>query len=171
MPAWRVRFSKNCCSEMGEPGFLLRPALAKDAAGIRRLIWRVKINPTGLDWHHFWVAVDVQNSLLGCGQLKPHADGSLELASIAVQPSQRGKGIARAIIDRLLSQAGRPLYLRCAAPTQPFYERFGFQVIAFEEMPSSFQRDWKIVSWVKKYLFPNIPGLRVMRLDRSSQNL
>jgi len=74
----------------------LRPAQVKDAASIRRLIWQVHINPTGLDWHHFWVAVDAQDSLLGCGQLKPHGDGSLELASIAVQPQQRGKGIARA---------------------------------------------------------------------------
>ncbi len=164
MPAWRVRFSKNCCGEMADSSFHLRPAQAKDAADIRRLIWQVHINPTGLDWHHFWVAVDAQDSLLGCGQLKPHGDGSLELASIAVQPQQRGKGIARAIIVQQLSQSGRPLYLRCAAPMQPFYERFDFQAIPYEEMPSSFRRDWRIISWLKKNLFPNIPGLRVMRL-------
>ena len=165
MPAWRARFSKNCCGEMTVSSYHLRPAQVKDAASIRRLIWQVHINPTGLDWHHFWVAVDAQDSLLGCGQLKPHGDGSLELASIAVQPQRRGKGIAHAIIDQLLSQAGRPLYLRCAAPMQPFYEIFDFQVILNEEMPSSFQRDWKIIAWLKKYLFPKIPGLRVMRLD------
>ena len=129
---------------------MLRPAQSKDASPIRKLIWQVHINPTGLDWHHFWVAVDANDSLLGCGQLKPHWDGSLELASIAVEPQQRGLGIGRAIIDRLVGLAGRPLYLRCAAPLQSFYERFGFRVISLEEMPPSFQRDWKIVARMRQ---------------------
>jgi N-acetylglutamate synthase-like GNAT family acetyltransferase len=170
MPAWRAKFSKNCCNKMAGPGFHLRPARANDAKHIRRLIWQVHINPTGLDWHHFWVAVDSQDRLLGCGQLKPHADDSLELASIAVHPQQRGLGIAHAIMAQLLSLAGRPLYLRCAAPMQPFYERFGFQVIPMEEMPPSFQRDWKIVVWMRKYLFHKLSGFRVMRLDNLSSN-
>ena len=170
MPAWRARFSKNCSCEMDSPGFSLRPAQRSDAARIRRLIWQVRINPTGLDWRHFWVAVDRKDQLLGCGQLKPHSDGSLELASIAVQPQQRGQGIARAMIERLVAQAARPLYLRCAAPLQPFYERFDFQVITLDEMPASFQRDWKIVVWLKKYLFHKMPGLCVMRLKDMPEN-
>ncbi len=170
MPAWHARFSKNCCSDMGGPDYLLRPAQAKDSASIRKLIWRVHINPTGLDWHHFWVAVDNQDHLLGCGQLKPHSAGSLELASIAVQPRHRGLGIAHAIMERLIAQSGFPLYLRCAAPMQSFYEQFGFKVIPFEEMPVSFQRDWKIVAWLKKHLIHKLPGLRVMRLDALPEN-
>ena len=150
---------------MDGPGYVLRPAQPKDALPIRKLIWQVRINPTGLDWHHFWVAVDGNDRLLGCGQLKPHADGSLELASIAVHPQRRGLGIARAIINRLMGEAGRPLYLECAAPLRSFYERFAFRVISLEEMPPSFQRDWKIVAWLKKYLFHQMPGLCVMRLD------
>jgi N-acetylglutamate synthase-like GNAT family acetyltransferase len=165
MPAWRARFSKSFCSEIGRPVYLLRPAQAKDSGPIRKLIWQVHINPTGLDWHHFWVAVDSQDRLLGCGQLKPHSDGSLELASIAVKPDNRNQGIAHAIMELLVAKSGIPLYLRCAAPMQAFYERFGFHVIPLEEMPPSYQRDWKILAWLKKYLFHNMPGMRVMRLD------
>ncbi len=150
---------------MDRPGFQLRPARHEESASIRKLIWRVLINPTGLDWRRFWVAVDSQDRLLGCGQLKTHSDGSLELASIAVHPQYRGRGIAHAIVNQLLDRASRPLYLRCAAPMQAFYERFGFRAISPDEIPPSFRRDWKIFAWLKKYLFPKIPGLCVMRID------
>ena len=171
MPAWHARSLKNCCSEMGQPAYHLRPALKRDSGSIRRLIWRVHINPTNLDWRHFWVAVDPQDRLLGCGQLKPHPDGSLEMASIAVQPDYRRLGIAHAIIDRLMSQSGVPLYLRCAARMRAFYERFGFQVIPFEEMPAGYRRDWKIIAWIRKNLFPKMPGMCIMRLDEIADPL
>lgn len=154
---------------MDGPGFQLRPARREDSAPIRTLIWRVRINPTSLDWRRFWVAVDSQERLLGCGQLKPHGDGSLELASIAVHPQYRGRGIAHAIVNQLLNRASRPLYLRCTAPLQDFYERFGFRVISPDEMPPNYRRDWQMFAWLKKYIFPSIPGLRVMRLDDFSK--
>src|SRR5512142_861341 len=102
--------------------FVLRPATSDDAAAIRRLIRLVKINPLGLDWRRFALAVDDLGNMLGCGQLKPHEDGLLELASIAVVPEQRGNGVARAIIEHLISIAPRPLYLTCRSHLGPFYE-------------------------------------------------
>jgi N-acetylglutamate synthase-like GNAT family acetyltransferase len=77
--------------------FTLRSATAGDFPGIRRLIGRVQINPTGLDWRRFVLAVDASGSMLGCGQLKPHGDAILELASIAVEPPYRHRGVARAM--------------------------------------------------------------------------
>jgi hypothetical protein len=36
----------------------------------------VRINPMDLDWRHFWLVVDQDDSLIGCGQIKPHSDGT-----------------------------------------------------------------------------------------------
>jgi len=76
------------------------------------LINRVGINPLGLDWKRFIVAETHYGGFIGCGQLKPPKDSSLELASIAVDASYRGQGVARAMIEHLLAPSllsGRPL--------------------------------------------------------------
>ena len=78
--------------------YTLRPATAAEFPAIRKLIWQVGINPIGLDWRRFVLAVDEEGRMLGCGQIKPHKGGIRELASIAVVPEARGLGIARAII-------------------------------------------------------------------------
>jgi ribosomal protein S18 acetylase RimI-like enzyme len=73
---------------------------------------------------------------LGCGQIKPHSDGSRELASIAVQVQARGQGLARAVIVELLArEKTRPIYLMCRARLVPLYVIFGFHVIKLDEMP------------------------------------
>lgn len=118
----------------------VRPATPRDAAEIRRLIYAVRINPLALDWRRFRVAVAPSGELLGCGQVKPHADGTRELASIAVWPQHRGNGAARAVIERLLAENPPPLYLTCRASLRPLYERFGFQVLPLEAMPPYFHR-------------------------------
>lgn len=123
---------------------IIRPARETDAAQIRDLIHLVGINPMGLDWQRFVVAVNDRDEMIGCGQLKPHGKGILELASIAVYPEHQGKGVARLIIEHLLGDSSRPLYLMCQSSLGPFYEKFGFQAIDYEEMPRYFQRMSKL---------------------------
>ncbi|MBN2117840.1 MAG: GNAT family N-acetyltransferase [Anaerolineales bacterium] len=118
----------------------IRPARETDAAPIRDLINVVGINPMGLDWKRFVVAVDDRDEMIGCGQLKPHGQEILELASIAVYPEYQGKGVARLVIEHLLKDRPRPLYLMCQSSLGPFYEKFGFQAISYQEMPRYFQR-------------------------------
>ncbi len=125
---------------MTELEYALRPATARDAVPIRRLIRDVHINPMGLDWHRFVLAVDKAGNMLGCGQLKPHGASLLELASIAVVPGQRGKGIAGAIIEHLITRAPRPLYLTCRSGLSSFYERWGFRKMSQAEMPAYYRR-------------------------------
>jgi N-acetylglutamate synthase-like GNAT family acetyltransferase len=121
--------------------FVVRPATRQDLSEIRALIHAVSINPTGLAWRRFLVAVLPNNTLLGCGQIKPHFGGSLELASIAVQERARGQGVARAIIQELLEhEKTRPLYLMCRARLELLYVKFGFHAIGPEDMPVYFQR-------------------------------
>ena len=127
---------------------IIRPAREPESAQIRDLIYSVGINPTGLDWKRFVVAVDDRDEMIGCGQLKPHGQDVLELASIAVYPENQGKGIARAIIENLLKDSPRPLYLMCESSLGALYEKFGFRTLSYEEMPRYFQRISKLAGLV-----------------------
>jgi N-acetylglutamate synthase-like GNAT family acetyltransferase len=123
----------------------IRPARETESAQVRELIHLVGINPMDLDWKRFIVAVNDRDEMIGCGQLKPHGKEILELASLAVYPDHQGKGVARAIVEYLLKDSPRPLYLMCESSLGPFYEKFGFRGISYEEMPRYFQRISKLV--------------------------
>ena len=127
-------------------GFTLREATEPDFQAIRRLIYRVQINPMSLDWRRFIIAVDASDKLLACGQLKPHGKDLVELASIAVEPEYRNEGIATAIIDELLKRAPRPVYLICRAPMGSFYERWGFRALERAEMPPYYKNLSRLAS-------------------------
>ena len=131
--------------EVDIANFQLRPAVESDAAKIRGLIHRADINPMDLNWRHFIVAETDEGAFIGCAQLKPHGDGSLELASLAVEEGYRGQGVARELIEHLLAQAPRPLYLMCRPELGIFYEPFGFRVIGAEEMPPYFRRMLRVI--------------------------
>jgi N-acetylglutamate synthase-like GNAT family acetyltransferase len=121
--------------------YSLRPARETDAIAIKSLIRSVGINPMDIDWKRFIVAVDEQDQVIATGQIKPHQKGTLwELASIAVVEEHRGEGLARAIIERLLTDSPRPLYLTCRSRLQPFYQKFGFRSLSYDEMPRFYQR-------------------------------
>jgi N-acetylglutamate synthase-like GNAT family acetyltransferase len=120
-----------------------------DFPAIRGLINETRINPVGLDWRRFTIARSSGGELVGCGQLKPHGDGTTELASIAVTQAWRKRGVASAIIRKLMAEAPRPLYLTCLSHNGPFYERFGFRTIHGDELPKYFRRLTKVAGLLK----------------------
>jgi N-acetylglutamate synthase-like GNAT family acetyltransferase len=134
-----------------------------ESAAIKDLIHLVGINPTGLDWKRFLVAVTPEGQIIGCGQLKPHGGDILELASIATLPEYRNQGIASAIVRVLLAQSPRPLYLMCESKMGPFYEKIGFQSLPPAEMPRYFQRIVKLVG-LADLISRSGHGLLVMKL-------
>jgi N-acetylglutamate synthase-like GNAT family acetyltransferase len=140
----------------------LRRATQKDAPAIRALIRLVGINPMGLDWKRFLVAVDANDRVIATGQIKPHNDGTRELASIATSPEVRGQGLASAIILRLLEETPRPLYLVCQEKMGSFYARFGFRELTSAEMPPFLGREASIVRFFHRYF--KWPRLLVMRI-------
>lgn len=133
----------------------LRPARKDDRRAIRRLVRTARINPVGLDWRRFIVAVTPMDGVIGCGQIKPHREtnGStcLELASIAVEPSWRGQGVASAIVKHLLTNHPSPIYLTCRASLGAFYQKFGFQPIPQAFMPAYFRQVSRWMSWLKNF--------------------
>lgn len=129
--------------------FEIRKAVRADAFAIRRLIWQVGINPFGLDWRRFIVAVDLKGKVIGCAQLKPHKGGAIELASVAVSRPYRSQGIAGTLIRHLLKKHRNPVYLTCRENLTVYYERFGFVVEKEDsDLPPYFK---KVRHFYKKY--------------------
>ena len=120
----------------------------------------------GLDWRRFLVVEDERGKVIACGQIKPHAGGVRELASIVVSPAWQGKGLARMVIERLMAQAGPPLYLTCRDSLENLYRRFGFQVVSDPgEMPPYFRRVWWVFALFRRFS-PQVPRLLVMRWEK-----
>ena len=145
-------------------GFILRKAAANDAARIRRLVIEGRINFFGLDWRRFIVAVDAAGSVVGCVQLKPHRDSSIELASLVVDPEFRDLGIARELIEAVTAIHAGGLYLTCRAELGPFYEKFGFKVLSAKELHGYFRAVVRSVT-VFQRLTGREAGLLVMWRD------
>lgn len=120
--------------------YTLHHAMESESGQIVDLIHLVEINPSGLDWKRFIVAVSDEGKVIGTGQVKPHGKDVREVASIATHPDHRGEGIARSIIELLLKENSRPLYLMCLSENGPLYEKFGFGRIIRRDMPRYFQR-------------------------------
>ena len=143
--------------------FTLRGATAQDAEAIKSLIRSVRINPMDLDWRRFLVASSLDGELVACGQVKPHADGTLELASIAVRPEWRGRGLARTVIERLLAASPGALYLTCRSGLEPLYRKFGFRPLESGELTPYFRRIQKLANAMLG-IFREGESLLVMRL-------
>jgi len=122
----------------------IRPAQAADQKTIERIVRDAGINPLSLDWHRFVIAEDndapsTSLRIVGVGQIKPHNDGSRELASIAVIPERRGQGVGGEIIRTLLAKERGVVYLTCREQLETFYTRFGFRRIGREEVTPYFR--------------------------------
>jgi len=144
--------------------YTLRPARESESSQIKDLIHLVGINPMDLNWKRFVVATNDHDEMIGCGQIKPHGTEILELASIAVYPEHQGKGVASAIIERLLSNSPRPMYLMCESSRGSLYEKFGFRSVSYDEMPRYFQRISKLAGLVTT-LARRDESLLVMKLQ------
>jgi len=143
--------------------FKLRPASEGDAAAIRSLVRAGQINPIGLNWERFMVAEGEDGEVIGCCQVKPHRDGSNELASLVVHPDWRGQGIARALIEHFLSANRGDLYLMCRSNLAPLYEKFGFQAVPREELPRYFKRIMRLMGVFEVFTDDGEGGLIMKR--------
>jgi len=141
----------------------IQTATSAQQKAIKALVRAVRINPLGLNWGRFVVAMDNGGNLIGCGQVKPHRDGSWELASIAVAPDWRGQGVAGAIIRHLLGSGLQPLWLTCVSTLVPFYISFGFHEITSRAQMLPYFRFVSQLFDLWSRLFPSANRLSVMR--------
>ena len=145
----------------------IRSASAADQPAISAIVRAARINPCDLDWRRFLVAEE-DGRVVGVGQVKPHDDGSRELASLAVVPERQAQGIGGALVHALLAREPGPIDLMCMEPLEPYYQRFGFRRLARTEMPPSL----RMVGWIApafafiSSLFGKQSQPIVMRRDR-----
>ena len=130
------------------PAATLRRATQADQARIRQIIRVAGINPTGLDWRRFRVA-ESDGIVIGTGQVKPHRDGSRELASIAVVPTYQRQGIASQLIRALLADQTGPLFLMCKDSLQAFYCQFGFQPVTPAQLPEAIRATYRLIRLIR----------------------
>lgn len=119
--------------------YATRPAVQADQQAITAIVRAAGINPFSLRWQRFLVAEE-DGRIIGLAQMKPHRDGSRELASLAVMPERQGQGIGSALVQALLAGECGPIYLTCRDPLESYYARFGFRRLASREMPPYFRR-------------------------------
>jgi N-acetylglutamate synthase-like GNAT family acetyltransferase len=119
--------------------YAIRRAVQVDQAAITSIVRAAGINPLDLRWPRFIVADDL-GRIVGVVQVKPHRDGSRELASLAVVPEYRGQGVGSALVRDLLATEGDSVYLTCADRLEGYYIRFGFRRLEPTEMPPYFRR-------------------------------
>ena len=142
----------------------LRPATAADQPLITKLVREARLNPLRLAWPNFLIAERVdggETRIVGMGQLRPHKDGTQELASLVVVPEAQGSGVGSQLVYALIGKADRPLYLMCDGGKAAYYQRFGFvEVLSAQEVPRSLRLFYRIGAWV------NCVSARVVKQPR-----
>lgn len=125
------------------------------------MVRAARINPSGLEWQRFIVAEEA-GAIVGAGQVKPHRDGTRELASIAVVPDRQGRGIGSAIVNALIAREhGEVLHLTCRSQLQGYYERFGFALLEPAEYPPYLRRRLPVLN-----TFLRAFGIRIIVMRR-----
>ena len=113
---------------MDQLAIAIRRATERDQQAIRALVHSERLNPTGLNWPNFLVAV-IGGRIIGAVQMRKHSDGSRELASLVVSKEARGYGIASRMIDAMLAEDHEPVWMITAEPYAGAYSRWGFEPI------------------------------------------
>jgi amino-acid N-acetyltransferase len=118
----------------------VRRAVARDQQAITQLVRSERLNPHGLGWANFVVAV-MGNTVVGAVQMRQHADGSRELGSLVVGRAHRGRGIAGRLISALLARHTGTVHVITRRANAGHYRRWGFAVIGPCDAPRSVRRN------------------------------
>ncbi len=121
----------------------IRPARQEDQQTIVAFIRQAKINPRDLHWEHFLVAEE-NGQVIGIRQVKVHTQGTREVASGFVLPEYRRRGVSARLMEELFVRETGPLYTMIDERWAPYYEQFGFQRVAMNQLPPDFHREYRM---------------------------
>ena len=103
----------------------IRRANDSDIPGAVGLAGRLGLEYPGLETDAIWVAEE-DDEIVGLVALKEH-DDCLELCALGVNPADRGRGVAKALVEALMTEASGDVYLATIIPG--FFEGCGFHII------------------------------------------
>src|SRR5262245_57976247 len=90
------------------------------------------------------MVAETDQKIVGIAQVRLHPDGARELASLVVEPSVRGQGIATALVDALLVDEHGEVYTLIDQRFVSHFERWGFRATTPKELPRSVSRNYRI---------------------------
>lgn len=129
---------------------IIRPAAQTEQDTIKRMVRAAKLNPFNVHWQNFRVAED-DGRIIGVGQLRPHTDGSRELASLVVLNEYRQHGIGSQLMAALMTDQLPPIYLFCEQELEDYYVRFGYRLVDNPKtLPPSLARLFRAGSFIKR---------------------
>lgn len=127
-------------SQTTAPVIVLRPARTADVQAIKRLVAplaerRILISKESVTYfeaiQEFLIA-EIDGEIVGCGALHVMWEDLAEIRTLATADSWRGKGVGRAVVEKLLDN-GRALGVNrvfCLTFEVDFFIRNGFTVMA-----------------------------------------
>ncbi|MEA3137677.1 MAG: hypothetical protein QOC71_1958 [Thermoplasmata archaeon] len=119
---------------MARTTLTLRRAAPADAEAVLALLRSHDGLEVEFDPADFCVAADGE-TVLACARLRRHADGALELASVATRSGLHGKGFGSALVRCILDGVHGPVYALALAPG--FFAKHGFREVATASLPAS----------------------------------
>jgi N-acetylglutamate synthase-like GNAT family acetyltransferase len=128
------------------------------------MVRAARLNPVGLDWRRFAVAIDGTGEVIACVQVKPHG-AARELASLVVARGWRGQGLGQQMVRHVQQEAGPPLWLMCRSTLVPFYERSGFREVRRHSGIPRYFRAMHLLFGVGRRLGPRAVYLTIMVWD------
>jgi len=120
----------------------VRKALPEDLRPAVRLAESLGLDYPGLEADPLWIAEAEGGRIVGLVALKTHPD-CLEICALGVDPGERGRGIARALVEALMAEAPGPVHLATVIPG--FFEACGFRTIA-DDIPATFPAK-RLTAW------------------------
>ncbi len=104
----------------------IRPAAEQDREAVLALLEAAALE-TAFVADQFTVVVE-DAEVVGCGRLKPLAEGGFELASVVVRADRRGRGLGDRVTNAILKGVDAEVFGIALAPA--FFARHGFTEVA-----------------------------------------
>lgn len=76
-----------------------------------------------------------EGSVVGCIRFIEVSPQAVIVQDMVVDKDKRGQGIGEQLMKAAMNSRGGTLYLRCYEDLVPYYERYGFNQVACEELP------------------------------------
>jgi len=109
----------------------IKPAHKDDAAAISQILREMDLYYPSKVPENFWVAKE-NNNIIGVACLTEY-DDFLFLSSVGVIEEHQRKGIAKALLEKILHDLKKDVYLYTVIPR--FFKKFGFEIVEKKSPP------------------------------------